>query len=39
MSTKAEAIAELERVFEMIREEYREQGTPLPLDSTEIVHA
>jgi predicted RNase H-like HicB family nuclease len=39
MSTKSEAIAELERVFEMIRDEYREKGSALPSDSTEIIHA
>jgi predicted RNase H-like HicB family nuclease len=39
MSTKAEALAELELVFDMIREEYSERGAPLPIDSTEVVHA
>ena len=39
MSTKAEALAELERVFEMIALEYRERGASLPADTTEIVHA
>jgi predicted RNase H-like HicB family nuclease len=39
MSTREEALAELSRVFDMIAEEYREKGIPLPKDSTEIVHA
>ena len=39
MPTRQEAIAELARVFEMIREEYAEKGDPLPADSTEVLHA
>ena len=39
MPTRKEAIAELARVFEMIREEYAEKGDPLPADSTEVLHA
>ena len=39
MPTREEALAELTRVFEMISEEYREKGLPLPADTTEIVHA
>lgn len=39
MSTREEALAELELVFEMIAEEYAEKGAPLPADTTEIVHA
>jgi predicted RNase H-like HicB family nuclease len=39
MSTRAEALAELENVFEMIAEEYRAKGLQLPKDTTEIVHA
>lgn len=39
MPTREEALAELTRVFEMIAEEYREKGMPLPADNTEIVHA
>ena len=39
MSTREEALAELENVFEMIAEEYREKGIPLPRDTTEILHA
>jgi predicted RNase H-like HicB family nuclease len=39
MSTRAEALAELDLVFEMIADEYREKGVPLPLDKIEIVHA
>ena len=39
MPTREDALAELTRVFEMIAEEYREKSTPLPADTTEIVHA
>lgn len=39
MQTREEALAELNHVFEMIAEEYREKGLPLPKDTTEIVHA
>ncbi len=39
MPTREEAMAELNRVFEMIADEYRERGTPLPEDTTEIVNA
>ncbi len=39
MSTREEALAELENVFEMIAEEYREKDIPLPRDTTEILHA
>jgi len=39
MPTREEALAELSRVFEMIAEEFREKGLPLPADTTEIVHA
>ncbi|MFQ5818204.1 MAG: type II toxin-antitoxin system HicB family antitoxin [Terriglobia bacterium] len=39
METREEALAELGRVFEMIAEEYREQGRPLPRDTTEIIPA
>jgi predicted RNase H-like HicB family nuclease len=39
MPTTTEALSELERVFDMIESEYRERGTPMPADSTEIVHA
>ncbi|MFQ5663182.1 MAG: type II toxin-antitoxin system HicB family antitoxin [Terriglobia bacterium] len=39
MGTREEALEELGRVFEMIAEEYREKGLPLPKDTTEIVHA
>jgi len=38
MSSRAEALAELSKVFEMISEEYREKCIPLPADTTEIVH-
>ncbi len=39
MNTREEALAELNNVFAMIAEEYREKGQPLPKDTTEIVHA
>jgi len=39
MPTRNEALAELERVFEMISAEYTERGRPLPSDTTEIIHA
>jgi len=39
MPTRQEALSELENVFEMISEEYRESGRPLPKDTTEIVNA
>jgi predicted RNase H-like HicB family nuclease len=39
MPTREAALAELTKVFEMIAEEYREKGTALPADTTEIVHA
>jgi predicted RNase H-like HicB family nuclease len=39
MPTTAEALSELEAVFNMIELEYRERGMSMPADSTEIVHA
>jgi predicted RNase H-like HicB family nuclease len=39
MPSREEALAELSEVFEMISEEYRDKGIPLPADTTEIVHA
>jgi predicted RNase H-like HicB family nuclease len=39
MNTREGALAELNNVFAMIAEEYREKGIPLPKDTTEIVHA
>ncbi len=39
MPTREKALAELSKVFQMISEEYREKGLPLPADTTEIVHA
>jgi predicted RNase H-like HicB family nuclease len=39
MPTAEEALAELAEVFRMIEEEHRESGTPMPLDTTEIIHA
>lgn len=39
MPTRTEALEELANVFDMIAEEYREKGLPLPADTTEIAHA
>ena len=39
MSTRQEAIAELARVFELIKQEYAEKGELLPADTTEVLHA
>ena len=39
MSTRAEALVELERLFDLIAEEYRDKGLPLPLDTTAVVNA
>jgi predicted RNase H-like HicB family nuclease len=39
MSTRAEALAELEQVFTLIEAEFREAGMTLPADTTEVVHA
>ena len=39
MPTREAALAELGNVFEMIAEECRERGIPLPAETTEIVHA
>jgi predicted RNase H-like HicB family nuclease len=38
MPTKDEALAELEAVFQVIADEYREKGEPLPSDTTAIVN-
>jgi len=38
MATRDDALAELEAVFEMIAEEYREKGERLPADTTAIIH-
>ncbi len=38
MPSREEALAELGKIFEMIAEEYREKGLPLPADTTEIIH-
>ena len=39
MPSRTEALSELEQVFAMIEAEYRDMGQPLPVDTTEIVHA
>ena len=39
MSTRAEALVELERLFDLIAEEYRDKDLPLPIDTTAIVNA
>jgi predicted RNase H-like HicB family nuclease len=37
MQTKEEALAGLERVFQMIAEEYRENGRSFPADTTAVL--
>jgi predicted RNase H-like HicB family nuclease len=37
MENRDEALRQLEKVFEIIREEYSEAGKPLPADSTELL--
>jgi predicted RNase H-like HicB family nuclease len=39
MPTREQALEELQGVFQMISEEYREKGLQLPADTTEIMHA
>jgi predicted RNase H-like HicB family nuclease len=39
METREAALAELNKVFGLIAEEYREKGLALPSDTTEIVNA
>jgi len=39
MPTREQALAELDRVFDMISEEFLERGVPPPEDTTEIVNA
>ena len=39
MDSRDAALAELENVFSLITEEYRQKGQPLPTDSTEIINA
>jgi predicted RNase H-like HicB family nuclease len=39
MPTAEAALAELADVFRIIEAEYRESGTPMPQNTTEIVHA
>lgn len=39
MSTAEEALAELSDVFRLIEQEHRESGKPMPLDTTETIHA
>ena len=39
MPTREEALKELAAVFEIIAQEYKEKGFPLPRDTTEIAHA
>ncbi len=36
MPRRGTALAELSKVFEMIADEYREKGLPLPLDTAQI---
>ena len=39
MDTREEALGELNSVFRMIADEYRDRGEALPLDTTEVIHA
>lgn len=39
MPGRSEALAELDKVLEMVAQEYREKGVPLPVDTTEVIHA
>jgi predicted RNase H-like HicB family nuclease len=39
MPTREQALEELDDVFQMISEEYREKWLSLPADATEIMHA
>ena len=39
MATREEALADLGLVFQMIAEEYREKGIPLPADTTQVLPA
>jgi predicted RNase H-like HicB family nuclease len=39
MPTKEQALKELNSVFHMVSEEYRDKGLALPADTTEIMHA
>lgn len=39
MRTRQEALSELKEVFDMIADEYREKGRPLPEDTTQIINA
>jgi predicted RNase H-like HicB family nuclease len=39
MSTRDDALRELQHVFALIADEYRERGASLPADTTEFVNA
>jgi predicted RNase H-like HicB family nuclease len=39
MDSRNAALSELEKVFALIAEEFRQKGHPLPADSTEIINA
>jgi predicted RNase H-like HicB family nuclease len=39
MSTRTEALSELDQVFAVIEAEYRDKGATMPTDTTEIVYA
>jgi len=39
MDSRDAALAELEKVFALIAEEYRQKEQALPVDSTEIINA
>ena len=39
MATREDVLTELEKVFQMVAEEYREKDLDLPADTTEVVRA
>ena len=39
MPTREQALEELNAVFHIVSEEYKEKGLALPADTTEIMHA
>ena len=39
MPARGEALAELEQVFAVIEADFRDAGSTLPADTTEVVHA
>jgi predicted RNase H-like HicB family nuclease len=39
MGSRDQALVELAKVFNLIAEEFRQKGQPLPADTTEIINA